>query len=460
MGEAARRSGRALVVLLAAGLACSQEMASSPSSPDVLLITVDTLRADRLGVYGFALGASPNIDRLAAGGVVFERAVAAASSTAPSHASIMTSRYTRGHSVGHENGRTQLEGLVTLAELFREAGYHTAAFVGNVVLRRRTGFDRGFEVYDDDLPTPEPGRPEIFERLAEQTTERALAWLASARDAPVLLWVHYQDPHGPYTPPGRFRGSLPLVARTGEEPLPVLEELIGRDGIPSYQALPGLRLPSVYASRYAEEIAYADHFIGKLVEAFEAGSERGAVTLLTADHGESLGEEGRYFLHGTSTTPDQAHVPLILRAPELDPGRHAGIVHHVDLLPTLLELAGLGIPEHLDGVPLGPVLRGSDLLPDRIVFCDDGSRLSAYAGQGFTRVSGVAGAWEGEAASAHPRWAAYRWNADGSWQPADEGELPVDRIRSYYEVAVPMVDAQAPGPGLRRMLRSLGYTDR
>jgi len=452
--------GRAALILLLGALACGAESPVAPDAPNVLLITVDTLRADRLGTYGFPRDASPAVDALAAQGVVFERAISGSSSTAPSHAAIFTSRFTREHSIGHANGSTRLTGGVTLAEAFREAGYRTAAFVGNVVLGRRVGFDRGFGRYDDELPDAEANRQEIFERTAPGTSQRALAWLAEADDRPFFLWVHYQDPHGPYTPPAEFAARFPPQPRRGERPLPLLDGLAGRGGIPSYQVREGARLPSLYEARYAGEVAFADHWIGRLVAAVGAASgDAGVVVALTGDHGESLGEDDRWFLHGTSTAPDQAHVPLILRAPGLAPARRPEVVHHVDLLPTLLELAGLPVPADARGVALGPVLRGEAALPDRWVYCDDGATLSAYGPGGFVRVQGVAGAWpEADGGVLAPRWTAYRWLPDGSWSedgPAD-GAMR-EPIRRYFRQAMPMADADPYSDTLREMLRTLGY---
>jgi arylsulfatase A-like enzyme len=138
-------------------------------------VVVDTLRADRLGVYGFPAPVSPNLDALAARGVVFERAIAASTKTAPSVTSLLTSRWVGRHSVGALNGTTRLEGSETLAERLHAAGYATAAFIGNMVLKRRIGLDAGFDVYDDELPAREANRPDFFERPAGPTTERALA---------------------------------------------------------------------------------------------------------------------------------------------------------------------------------------------------------------------------------------------------------------------------------------------
>jgi arylsulfatase len=448
------------LLLANAGFGCS---GSKEPEPNVLMITIDTLRADRLGTYGFQLATSPAIDRLAAQGVVFERAISGASFTAGSHASIMASRYTREHTIGYENGETRLEGITTLAEIFNQEGYQTAAFIGNIVLNRNSGLDRGFEIYDDELPSAELNRKFAFERIAEQTTERALLWLQNRDSRPFFLWVHYQDPHGPYTPPPEYKGRFQPEFKPDEKPLPVLKDVSGLNGIPSYQELDAVRHPSIYKTRYAEEIAYADHWIGELISHVDAiASDAGTIVVLTADHGESLGEEGRYFLHGSSTAPDQAHIPLILRAPGLPEGRRTEIVHHVDVMPTLLDLVGIETPAGTSGIALGPVLRGDSPLPDRLVYCDEGSDLSAYGPGGFVRVSGILAAWNsGEVdhpARMAPRWAEYRWTPGEPWRIVDSiEESSKETIRSYFRQAIPMVDAVERTESRAEMLRALGY---
>jgi len=181
-GKATTRSGRAFILFAFAWVVVLGCRPSAPlERPNILLITVDTLRADYVHEYGFASENTPNIDALAARGVVFENAIAAATLTAPAHASIMTSRYARQHSVGTLNGETRLEGLATLAEQFQRAGHDTAAFVSNVVLRRRAGLDRGFDVYDDELESGERNRRAVAERAAEDTVGRAVASGARGR---------------------------------------------------------------------------------------------------------------------------------------------------------------------------------------------------------------------------------------------------------------------------------------
>ena len=227
-----------LGLLLAVASGCGRAMPPDPR-PNVLLVVVDTLRADALGVYGGAAGASPEIDGWAEQSVVFERAIAAAPWTAPSHAALFTSRYSREHSVGFATGTTRLTGLPTLAETFRDAGYRTAAFVSNIVLLRRYGWDAGFDRYDDELGAPERGRPEIVERRAEPTARRALDWMEEQGREPFFLWVHLQDPHGPYDPPAAFRERVAVPVDPREPALAPLSGNAGRNGIPRYQALRG-----------------------------------------------------------------------------------------------------------------------------------------------------------------------------------------------------------------------------
>jgi len=444
-------------IALVAALGCRREPPPD-GRPNVLLVVIDTLRADRLGTYGYPLATAPEIDALAAGGVVFERAIAAGPWTGPSHAAMLTARYNRRHSVGFSTGRTRLEGVTTLADRFRRAGYDTAAFVSNFVLKRRFGWAHGFDLYDDVFSDPELGRPNVPERIAEETAARALDWVATRDGTPFFLWVHFQDPHGPYAPPPGHRGHFHVPPPADEQPLPLLPWNLPGHGIPIYQVVGDERLPSQYAARYADEILYADRFVGEIVRAVESHpSGREAIVLITADHGESFGENDIYFAHGAATTPDTAHVPLILRAPGLAPGRRSGLASHVDVMPTLLELAGLEPPADADGVALGPYLREGRALPDRFVYCDRGRELSAYRGAGFLRVQGLGKDGREPTRGEPARWTRHRWLSGGS---PGEGEdaSPDPEVERYLETAPPTspiaLDAETK-EGLRR----LGYVD-
>ncbi len=446
--------GRSTAPLVLAACAGSQPAAA----PDVLLVTIDTLRADFLGCYGSSAGASPEIDRLAAESALFERAVASASMTAPAHAAIFTSRYSREHSVGHGNGRTRLVDEPTLAEQFSRAGYRSGAFVGNMVLRRHTGLDRGFEHYDAQLTRPEASRTGVYERTADETTDRALRWLARADPRPVFLWVHYQDPHGPYLPPAAARGRTRPPTRPGEEPLPRLDDDSGFRGIPAYQVVGAEAMPSEYLQRYGDEIFFADRSVGRLLEAFDGGGAPNVV-LLTADHGESLGEHDFWFVHAFACLPELAHVPLLLRAPGIPPGGVSGVASHVDIAPTLLELAGLPALPQARGLALGPLLRERRALPDRSVFCDIGREIVAFAGDDLVRASGL----EDGPTSDSARWEHYRWERSGriSGLPPPDDAHPLRReILRYAARRVSMVPvARAPSPEELDALRALGYAD-
>jgi arylsulfatase len=433
----------------------------------VLLITIDTLRADHLGSYGFARATSPQIDAIAAQGAVFERGIAAAPTTAPAHASILTSRYPREHSIGYLTGRTRLDGAHTLADRFAAGGYQRAAFVSNPNLRRRLGFDRGFEHYDDELRDPEANRPGQLERSAEETSARAIAWLASADAArPAFVWLHLQDPHGPYAAPAPFAGRFAPEPERGETRLPVNPNQDGRGGIPNYQARPGLALPSEYRARYADEIFYADAAVGRVVAAAEArAASRGLALLLTADHGEFMGEDDIWFAHFHNALPPLARVPFVLRAPGIPAQRRAEPASHVDVLPTLLELAGLPVPRESRGLALGPFLREGRALPERSVICDGGEELVAYREGGFVRAVELARAWT-PGAALDPGWGAYRWDGANAYAQLDDEASEralvlrdFESLDHYLRHPVPMLPAEAPDPAETARLRALGYLD-
>ena len=448
----------ALAVLVASALLGLQACSSEPVRRSVLLITVDTLRADYVHAYGFSLESTPRIDALASEGVLFENAIAAATVTVPAHASIMTSRYAREHSVGTLNGQTKLEGGVTLAEHLHDAGWQTAAFVSNVVLRRRSGLDRGFDVYDDELDAGEVNRRDHFERIAEHSVRRALEWLSARDERPFFLWVHLQDPHGPYTPPVPYLGRLGEVNLRAKQALPVLDVSMGRAGIPDYQHIEGLERPGEYAGRYAEEILYADHWIGELVFAAERASARfGLVIALTADHGESMGEWGWFFQHGHATTPDLAWVPFILKAPGLASARVHELVSHVDVAPTLLELAGAPILSEARGLSLVPYLARGAPLPERVVFCDTEGEVGAYAANGYLRAVGPAASSRPGRTDEPLHFEAMHRTDRGEWRPSPVIETEQQLLTRYVASPAPLSAAGPMAPEHIEQLRALGY---
>ena len=306
--------GRKLAALAAAAVALAAAfwLARGPSTPpNVLLVTIDTLRADRVGAYGYAAAATPAMDALAARGVRFTTAIAHAPLTAPSHASILTGLLPPAHGV-RDNGAFVLpKQPATLAEIFRAAGYRTAAFVSGFPLDHRYGFARGFDTYDDRLQRGGDARRAAYvERTAADANRPALAWIG-AGGGPWFAWVHYFDPHAPYEPPADLRARFA-------------------------------------ASPYDGEIAAADRALGGLLKAVEASPAR-ALVLVTSDHGESLGEHGEE-THGVFVYDSTLRVPLILAGPGVSRGRVSGVVARgIDVLPTLADYAGLPIPAGVQG---------------------------------------------------------------------------------------------------------------
>ncbi len=292
-------------------------------------MTLDTTRADRLGCYGDPDARTPWLDRLSREGVQFRDAFCHAPITLPSHASILTGTYPPTHGL-RNNGAGRLdESAWLLADAFARAGHATAAFVSAAPLDARYGLARGFDLYDDTFPTRPGGMHSFPERRGNETTGPALAWLDSVpRDRPLFLWVHYFDPHAPYAPPSPFDG----IAGGG----------------------------------YAGEIAYTDYCFGALLARMRAlGRDASTSWIVTADHGESLGEHGEPS-HAVFVFDATIRVPLLVRnaptrsgtgtsdasrrvgEPSLDP-RPADAV---DIAPTALGLAGLAIPADLPGADL------------------------------------------------------------------------------------------------------------
>jgi len=372
---------RAAVLAPLLALACS---GGPPPPPNLLLLTVDTLRADRLACYGGPADVGRELCALAENGTRFAWAFSTAPSTAPSVTSILSSSYPARHGVTQSAVSFLPSEAVTVAEVLADAGYTTAAFVSNPVLDRSRNLTQGFAVWDQRMTRAERNRPDHREREAEAAVAAALAWARVGAEAPWFLWVHLQDPHGPYEPPG----APPVHDPEDAEALPVLANHSGRGGIPAYQALPGLRAPESYERRYRDEIRYLGAHVERLVAGLDALGEPPAV-LLTSDHGEAFGEDGYWFAHGHSVGLDQIRVPLLWRPPGRVPERPGrsvpGAVGLVDVAPTLVAAAGLPLPEAFAGRPL-PVAGVDAPAPTsepRPVFAEDARRLAVVLGGAY-----------------------------------------------------------------------------
>lgn len=321
------------VVLAATSLAIAA--AAPPAArprPNLVVVTLDTTRADHLGCYGRRDALTPNLDALAAAGTRFVTAVTPAPITLPAHVSLFTGLEPAHHGVRHNGDHLAPTGPPTLAQHLSGAGYETGAFVSAFILDQRFGLDRGFDTYDDAVDPATSGFPSgILERAGEDTVDAASAWIATrSQERPYFAWIHLFGAHAPYEPP-------PLFAdRFRDRP-------------------------------YAGEIASDDYQLGRLLALVDATSgPGGTVVAVTADHGEGLGEHGEdthaFFLYDSTL-----RVPLLLRGPGVPKGSivEDRIVSLVDLVPTLLPLLGQPVPAGLDGLDaFGPVPA------DRVVFAE------------------------------------------------------------------------------------------
>ena len=325
----------AVAAALAVGCGGGDGAARPASGPQtILLVTVDTLRADRVGCYGRRAAGTPAIDALASDGVRFDAAQTTAPLTLPAHASLLAGRTLPAHGV-YDNGTFALPLEVpVLAEAFEKAGWATGAFVSSPVLARRYGLARGFARYDDEIRKPQ-GQSGIVmyydERAGTETVARALSWLAQQGDKPALLWVHLWEPHAPYVPPPAF------ASKHTDDP-------------------------------YQGEVAAADAALAELLAGIERAGRRGRLlAIATSDHGEGLGEHGEP-THGVFLYRQTMQVPLVVSGPAWGVRRDASIgepVSLADVAPTLLELAGLPPLPGSDGYSLATTLTGRGAPPAR-----------------------------------------------------------------------------------------------
>ncbi len=319
--------------------------------PNILLITVDTLRADHLSAWGYPRKTSPVIDQMASEGVRFASAQVQWPKTGPSFASIMTATYPKDNGIVRRVGIPIPCAFRTLAEELKRLGYQTHAVVSNGALGREFFYDQGFDDYGEAWKGAST-EAEIEEATrAGHVTDLALASLARAKaDRPIFLWVHYLDPHFPYRPPADWKDKFQGDGALPKAPPMVVDYKHERrvtGAIGRSQVLDGREDLDFYLARYDAEIAYADHEIGRLVDAYrQRGIYDRTVTAFTSDHGESLGEHGYYFDHGMLPFQDCLHVPLIVRYPqEYSPRIDQDPVEVMNVAPTLLELAGMKAPE-------------------------------------------------------------------------------------------------------------------
>ena len=315
---------------------------------DILLITIDTLRADAVGFAGNEDARTPVLDRLAKAGAVFPNAHAHNVITLPSHTNILTGQYPFQHGVRENSGFRLDASVPTMATLLKAAGYRTAAFVAAYPLDSQFGLDRGFDVYDDRFP--KGSRPTEFalaERRGDEVVKLALAWWQGARGGKRFMWVHLFDPHAPYTPPE------PFATKFRDRP-------------------------------YLGEVAATDSFLKPLLEPFLNGKEPPSLVVVTADHGEALGDHGE-LTHGLFAYEPTLRVPLVVWGQGTTAGTDPRSARHVDILPTVLAAAAVKAPK-------GVLLAGRSLLspPPKGSAADSYfESLSAALNRGWAPLAGL-----------------------------------------------------------------------
>jgi arylsulfatase A-like enzyme len=293
------------------------------SAWNVLILTLDTTRADQLGAYGCAGADTPNIDRLASEGVLFEQAESAAPLTLPAHSSLFTGRFPFQHGV-RDNGAVLDSAELTLAQVLQTRGFRTAAFAASYVLDARWGLARGFELYDGTFEHRRDGGPPTdgMRRSADEIVDRALPWLDAVSGSRFFGWLHFYDAHTPYDPPGT---------------------------------------EAKRAAGYQGAIAFMDSQIGRVLAFLDARHllDR-TLIVLAADHGESLGDHGER-THGLFVYESVTRVPLIIRAPFLRPRVHrvTDVVRSVDVMPSVLDVLGIPVPASVAGTTLVPRMTGA-----------------------------------------------------------------------------------------------------
>lgn len=312
---------------------------------NILLITIDTLRFDRISFYSDKYVKTPNIDKLSKRSIVFERAFAHNPLTLPSHINILTGTYPLYHGIS-DNTHYKLDNkFLTLSELLKSTNYNTAAFIGAFPLDSRFGLNQGFDLYDENYGSKKDSGFLYIERRADKVIDPAMKWISKQRKK-WFAWIHLFDPHQPYSPPSPFK-----------------EEYKN--------------------DLYSGEVAYIDAQLGLLFDFLKKGEMKNTIIIITSDHGEALGEKGEK-THGYFAYNNTIHVPLIIYLPGLESKVLKENVGHIDIFPTICEYIGVPIPKHIQGKSLIPLISGKKQEGRRIYF----ESLSPYLNIGWAPLYG------------------------------------------------------------------------
>jgi arylsulfatase A-like enzyme len=461
-----------LVMAAAITCACGAVPGPAPDPVNLVILSIDTLRPDHLGLYGYSRPTSPHLDRLAERSVVFDQTLTVHVTTAPAHATILTGRYPGSHGI-QRNGLGLSRNVPTLAGVLAEDGWATGAFVSGWTLQRHTGLDRGFARYDDDLGPPRAGA----RRDGGVTTDAALRWLEDqvADDRRFFLFLHIFEPHWPYAPPEEDA----LRFLPGRRELTTLDKPVHLDRLISHNRLTDLEQQE-YIARYDGEILVADRLTRRLLDALEdLDVSRNTVVVVLSDHGETLFEREWTMDHGARPYDEQALVPLILHLPgdRLAGRRVADQVSLLDITPTVLDIFGIEALEGVQGRSLMPLARGeaTDEIPRPafITARPEPERVphirARLTTSGSVRAMRLPGIKFVEFPMPRQRWHSELF--DLSSDPGEHDDLTAERLdtvvalhrelQNWHRISGPDPDIASPelDPDVEAALRELGYID-
>jgi arylsulfatase A-like enzyme len=377
-----RALAAALLVLSACDPPRPKPASPAPGAPagtrtNVLLITIDTLRADHLGAYGYARPTSPRIDAFARRAVAFDQAYTYWPKTRGSFVAMMSGR--RDSQSGY--GKTHpllLDFNPTLAEVLKKAGYRTAAVVDNPNVAAQHGYARGFDRYRETW-LKEEGLATEVDRARAITADGVAFLQQAAADAPFFLWLHYVNPHAPYTPPAPYDTMFLKdgAAQQGPRLRPV-DGFVG--GVRKEWAVAGQDHLGYYVAQYDGEIAAVDQEVGRVLDALDRSPQAArTLVVVTSDHGESLGEHDYYFDHGQDVYDPCLRIPLLVAQPGVAGGtRSPALASTLDLVPTVLDAVKVSYPPDLAGTSLLPALRGQAPARDRLFARNDRNLTAGF----------------------------------------------------------------------------------
>jgi len=336
-----------ILILICNGFIYSYRSTNRSKGPNIILISIDALRADHLSCYGYHRNTSPNIDQLASQGVLFKNSFSQATWTLPSHASIFLSQYVWRHKVDNPDKRMG-NSFTTLAEILRDRNYTTCAFVGGGFLLPQFGLNRGFETYK-------------FGKFA--SLEKCLGWLESVKDKKFFLFIHASDVHAPYNPPSPYFDLYTKGGCEGEH-LRTSKGIIPPEKLDASKKLTPEEIDYIMAV-YDGGINYVDDQLEKIFEKLnQMGIDNNTIIILTADHGEAFKEHGR-FQHGYKPYIEEVHVPLIIKGPGIPRnGIYENYVQHIDIVPTIFEILNIPQRKEMQGRSLLPLMNNCEIEED------------------------------------------------------------------------------------------------